>query len=391
MPIKWIWQHEQYGTFPYRADRLEEALSLTAYTRGKLDTLLAMIDASALKVVEADSIIEEIIDSSKIEGEYLRRESVRASVAKAIQAYPDTKHADATRQTDALVELLIDARLNQTPLDIERLHGWHNALFAHSRGEGVRSITIGAFRAYDDMRVKEGPIGAEVTKYLAPPHTLLRPQIETLLAYVRTSTLNPYIKSALVHLWFVSIHPYDDGNGRIARALADYVLANDGHELHKAYSISSAIAAQRDAYYEMLDHTTNLHKNRHFDFTQWIDWHTRTLQKAMEKSIESVRFVIDKTRFWDTHRHDDLKPRQIALLEHFLTPKNHTKPIRAQTYMTLTAAPKTTAARDIKRLLALKCIEPIPELKGRNTAYRLILPQASNRSLKERYEMEKRS
>ena len=387
LPIKWIWEDERYGSFPYNLDRVEDALRDITYTKGQLDVLLSFLDQDTIDTIEVNNIIKEIMDSSKIEGEYLRRESVRASVAKVVQAKSDVKHSDATRQTDALVELLIDSRLNQNTLTVERLHGWHNALFAHGRGEGVKSIEIAKFRTYDNMRVKEGPIGSEVTKYQAAPQKMLQQQIDALLDYIGTSTQNPYVKSAIAHLWFVSIHPYDDGNGRISRAIADYVLSTDSKEMYKAYSISSVIVVQRDAYYEMLDHTTNLHKNRDFNFTHWINWHTQTLQKAMEKSIENIQFIIEKTKFWDKHRMDGLNQRQIEVIEHFITPENYVKPITTKIYMEMTQTPKTTAIRDIKSLVKLGCIENIKALEGRNTAYKLILPKETSMSLKQRYDI----
>jgi len=385
-PIKWIWEDERYGNFPYDLDRVEDALSDITYTKGQLDVLLSFLDQDAIDSIEVNNITKEIMDSSKIEGEYLRRENVRASVAKVVQIKSDVKDSDATRQTDALVELLIDSRLNQKALTVERLHSWHNALFAHGRGEAVKPIEIAKFRTYDDMRVKEGAIGAEETKYLAPPQKMLEQQIDALLDYVTTSTQNPYVKSAIAHLWFVSIHPYDDGNGRISRAIADYVLSNDSNEAYKAYSISSAIVAQRDAYYEMLDYTTNLHKNRDFNFTNWINWHTKTLQQAMEKSIKNIQFIIEKTKFWDKHRMDGLNQRQIEVIEYFITPENYEKPITTKIYMKMIKAPKTTAIRDIKNLLKLGCIENIQGLKGRNISYKLVLPKETSISLKQRYD-----
>jgi len=383
---KWIWEDVDYGTFPYDLDRVSDSLRDIAYIKGQLDLLFSFLDQDTIDSIEVNNITKEIMDSSKIEGEYLLRDSVRDSVAKVVQAGHDTKHDHATRQTDALVELLIDSRLNQEPLSVERLHGWHNALFAHARGEGVKAIEIAKFREYDDMRVKEGAIGAEVTKYLAAPQKMLKVQIDALMEYCNTSTENPYIKSAIVHLWFVSIHPYDDGNGRISRAMADYVLSTDSHEKYKAYSISSAILSQRDAYYEMLDHTTNLHKNRDFNFTHWINWHTKTLQKAMEKSIENIQFIIEKTKFWDRHRADGLNQRQVTVIEHFLTPEKQEKPITTKYYMEMTQAPKTTAIRDMKNLVALKCIEKIKKQEGRNTAYKLVLQKEEHSSLKQRYD-----
>ncbi len=384
--IKWIWEDTRYGNFPYNANRVAEALGNIAYTKGKLDLLMSFLDKDSIDEVEVNNITKEIMDSSKIEGEYLHRESVRDSVAKVVQGNIDIKHDHATRQTDALVELLIDSRLNQEDLTVERLHGWHNALFAHGRGEGVKNINIATFREYDEMRVKEGAIGKEVTKYLAPPYKMMQTQIEALLDYCNKGTDNPYIKSAIVHLWFVSIHPYDDGNGRISRAMADYVLSTDSNEMYKAYSISSSIVSDREGYYEMLDHTTNLYKNRDFNFTHWINWHTHTLQKAMEKSIESIEFIIEKTKFWDIHRSDGLNQRQVKVIENFLTPKSYQKPVSTKIYMEMTESPKTTAVRDIKTLLKLGCIEKIETQAGRNTAYRLVLQKKRQKSLKQRYE-----
>lgn len=386
LPIKWIWQHERYGEFPYDLSRVSDALQKIEYTKGKLDLLFSFLDQDTIDNIEVSNITKEIIDSSKIEGEYLYRDSVRDSVAKAVSAnIRDIKHDHSTRQTDALVDLAIDSRLNQSKLNVERLHSWHNALFAHGRGDGLGHINIAEFRSYDDMRVKAGAIGKEVTKYLAPPREQMLLQIDALLNYCNESKENPYIKSALAHLWFVSIHPYDDGNGRISRAMADHILSINSQEQYKSYSISSAIISKREGYYDMLDNTTNLHKNRDFNFTHWINWHTNMLQEAMEKSIETIEFVVVKSKFWDEHRVDGLNQRQIGVLEHMLTATNHKNLLNTKLYMELTGKPKTTAINDMRKLEQTGCIYKIDGLKGRNTAYRLSLKASSQQSLKQRY------
>ena len=377
---KWIWEHEKYPYFPYDKEKIKEKLRKAEYLRGLLSGILSFANKKDLDEIEIASITDEIINTSQIEGEYLRRESVRDSVAKAINREYTSVEDMSTRHTDNLVELMLDSQRNNEPLSVERLHGWHNALFANTGAyEGVRKINVATFRDYDDMKVVENSFGrgGEVVKYIAPPQHLIEKDIDTIIAYCNTSDEDPYIKSALAHLWFVSIHPYDDGNGRISRAIADYILSRDTQEEHKIYSMSTAIYAKRGEYYNTLDMTTNLHKNRHYDFTLWIEWNIDILISALERSHESILFIIKKTKFWDRCRDVKLTRQHILFLEVFMDglSKDKKNEFTNTDYRKITGASPVTASRHIKKLLEHGCIEKVEGKAKRNASYMLLFDE----------------
>lgn len=373
---KWIWEHGDYPNFPYDKDRIKEKLRKAEYLRGILAGILSFANKKDLDQFEIGSITDEIIGTSHIEGEYLRRESVKDSVANAINnEYTSIKDL-STRHTDNLAELTLDSFRNNEPLSTERLHGWHNAIFANTLGyEGVKKITIGAFRDYDDMKVVENVFGREgkIVKYVAPPHHLIEKDIESLLAYCNTSDEEPYIKCALAHLWFVSIHPYDDGNGRISRAIADYILSSDNQDEYKIYSMADAIYSKRVEYYNTLDMTTNLHKNRHYDFTLWIEWNIDILINALERSHKNILFIIKKTKFWDKYREVKLTKKHIQFLDSFIDglSKRKKNEFSNNDYRGVTEVSSVTASRHIKKMLECGCISMVEGKAKRNASYTL--------------------
>jgi len=377
---KWIWEHGDYPNFPYDKDKIKDKLRKAEYLRGLLAGILSFANKKDLDEIEIASITDEIMNTSQIEGKYLRRESVRDSVAKAINREYTSAEDMSTRHTDDLVELMLDSHRNKEPLSVERLHGWHNAIFANTGGyEGVRKINIAAFRDYDDMKVVENVFGREgqIVKYIAPPHHLIKKDIDAFIAYCNTSDEDPYIKSALAHLWFVSIHPYDDGNGRISRAIADYILSRDTQEEHKIYSMSTAIYARRVEYYNTLDMTTNLYKNRHYDFTLWIEWNIDILISALERSYESILFIIKKTKFWDKYRKVKLTDQQLQFLDAFIDglSKDKKNEFANSDYREITGTSPVTASRHIKKLLEYGCIEKVEGQAKRNASYILLFDE----------------
>ena len=377
---KWIWEHGDYPHFPYNKDKIKEKLRKAEFLRGLLAGILSFANKKDLDEIEIASITDEIVGTSQIEGEYLRRESVRDSVAKAINIEYTSAEDMSTRHTDNLVELMMDSYRNNNPLSVERLHGWHNAIFASTAGhEGVKKINIALFRNYDDMKVVENSFSrrGETVKYVAPPHRLIKKDIDALIAYCNTSDEDPYIKSALAHLWFVSIHPYDDGNGRISRAIADYILSHDTKEEYKIYSMSTAIYARRAAYYDILDMTTNLHKNRHYDFTLWVEWNIDILISALERSHESILFIIKKTKFWDKYREVKFTKQHIQFLDAFIDglSKEKKNAFSNNDYREITGSSPVTASRHIKKLLEYGCIEQIEGKAGRSVSYTLLFDE----------------
>ena len=374
---KWIWEHENYPHFPYDKERIKDKLRRAEYLRGQLSGILFFANKKDLDEIEIASLTDEIIGTSQIEGEYLRRESVRDSVAKAINNEYTSAEDMSTRHTDNLVDLMLDSHRNNKPLSVERLHGWHNALFANTGGyEGIKKIVVGAFRDYDDMKVIEKSFGrgGDIVKYVAPPHHRIEEDINALIEYSNTSDEDPYIKSALAHLWFVSTHPYDDGNGRMSRAIADYILSRDTREEHKIYSMSTAIYAKREEYYNILDQTTNLYKNRHYDFTPWIEWNIDILISALERSHETIMFIVKKTKFWDRYREFKLTDAHIKFLDSFIDDlfEGKKNEFSNADYREITGAIPMTATRHIKKLLEYGCIKQIEGKGGRSASYTLL-------------------
>jgi len=373
---KWIWQHDEYPNFNYDKEQLLDLLTQVAYNRGVLDGVSKLFHSNDIKEIELETLLNEAIHTSEIEGEYLKRESVRASLLKKLNTEFDPDTDTSTHQSDALVDILIDSSVNKTPLTMQRLHGWHNSLFI-SGYSGLNKIKVASFRDHDDMKVVSGSIGHEKVHYVAPPQNNIMAEMANLLEYINNSDENTYIKSALAHLWFVSIHPYDDGNGRIARAITDYILSSGDKATtqFKLYSVSMAINSDRKGYYDILDRTTNLFMNRTFDFTPWLKWHLKILNNAMINANEQIKYLIEKTKFWDKHRDNHLNERQIKVLNKILDAgsENFEGGINTKKYTSIVKKSKATVVRDIQELVSKGCIEQIEGTSGRNTRYRVKL------------------
>lgn len=373
--VKWIWQHKSYPHFKYDKSKLIDLLSQIEYNRGLLDGISKLFNSDDIVKIEIESLTDEAINTSLIEGEFFKRESVRSSFKKKLDRYFDIRNDKySTIATDNLVEILIDSNLNKKDLTIERLHGWHNCLFEHTRYSKLNKIDIAKFRNHSDMEVVSGAIGFEKTHYKAIPFEKIEEDIKSFLEYCNTSNENIYIKAAIAHIWFVIIHPYDDGNGRIARAITDYILShNNPTAQFKLYSISTAIIKDRTAYYDILDKTTNLFLNKDFSITSWIVWHLNILNSAMKEALKNIEYLIQKTKFWDRHRDKALNERQIKVLNKILDigNENFEGGLNTKKYISLTKVSKATAVRDITQLVEFGCIRQIDGTGGRNIRYEI--------------------
>ena len=372
--IKWIWQHKKYPDFAYDTEKLLPLISEIEYLRGILDGYSKLFNQDDIRRIEIDRLTDEAINTSLIEGEVFKRESVRSSLRKRLDREFDARSDTyATVTTDSLVEILIDCSLNKEPLTLERLHGWHNCLFEHQYSK-LHKINVAIFRTNDDMEVVSGAIGYEKVHYLAPPADKIETDIAKLLSYCENSDENIYIKSAIAHLWFVIIHPYEDGNGRVSRAITDFILSQGTtFTQFKLYSISTAINSDRKGYYDILDQTTNLMKNKAFNITSWIQWHLNSLKIAMQSGLRSIEYLVQKTKFWDKYREYALNERQIKVLNKILDmgSENFEGGISTKKYISLTKVSKATAVRDISQLVEFGCIRKIEGSSGRNIRYEL--------------------
>ncbi len=371
--IKWIWQHQDYPNFKYDKTKLTNIISQIDYTIGILDGISKLFSEDDIVNIEIETLTDEAINTSLIEGEVFKRESVQFSFRKKLDKDFDASNDKySTRITDNLVEILIDSNLNKGNLNLDRLHSWHNCLFEHSLYNKLNRIDIAKFRSNSDMKVISGAIGHEKIHYKAVDEEKIDTDIESFLNYCNESDENIYIKSAIAHIWFVIIHPYDDGNGRIARAVTDYILSgNTSSTKFKLYSISTAINSDRKGYYDILDNTTNLFLNRDFDLTPWLEWHLMILNTAIQQSLKNIEYLVQKTKFWNIHRKHALNERQIKVLNKILDigVENFEGVLNTKKYMSITKVSKATAVRDISSLLELGCIEQVEGSAGRNVKY----------------------
>ena len=370
---KWLWEYENYPEFPYQAEAIINIITKTSQNIGKLSTLIEMLDKAKEQNIAVDTLIEEIIATNAIEGEYLNYESVRSSVRKRLDKNFNLGEDSSTHHTDALTSLLIDSNLNHQQLTIQRLHKWHSALFMDGYSSLFKEIERGKFRNYDDMEVVSGAHGREKVHYLALPAKRIEKDIEKLLEYINNSFENIYVKSAKAHLWFVSIHPYDDGNGRIARVIADYILSSDMNLQYKYFSISSAIHLDKKGYYEALQMSQNLLYNPKYDFTSWIVWHTKILKNSVDLGLKKVEVVVQKAKFWNKVTIEKLNSRQIKILNKLLeyTQDEFEGGLSTKKYMSMTKVSKPTAFRDIQELVSFGYLRQVENTAGRNVKYEL--------------------
>lgn len=317
---------------------------------------------AALKV-----LTEETIKSSAIEGVVLDPENVRSSIAKKLGLNVAGLKQHKDRNVEAVVEMMLDATQRfEAPLTKERLFDWHVYLFPQVR-RTTDKFRVGAWR--DDregaMQVISGPVGRPKVHYVAPPADRLDVEMERFLGWFETNEQqDPLLKTAIAHLWFVTIHPFEDGNGRIARTIAEMCLARSDGSAQRFYSMSSRILEERRSYYEILEKT----QSGSLDITDWLRWFLKCLDRAIEHSNEITSSALAKEFFWQElkKKNVSLNPRQKRVLNKLLA--DFDGKLTREKWMKLTKASSRTALRDIDELIELGILEQ--EAGGRSTAYR---------------------
>jgi len=366
---KWLWQHDEYPKFNYIQPILNELILKVSRNTGKLEGAICGLNDKSINSIIIDTSMNEILKSSEIEGEILSRDSVRSSVRKRLDVTFDYVSDSSTRHTDGLVKLLLESGNNNKFLTQEILHSWHSILFPTGYSDGVK-INVATYRC-DEMSMVSNKGYREKVHYLAPSPTRLKEEMNRFLDYVNNSKENPYIKSAIAHIWFVSIHPYDDGNGRLARTITNYVLSKELGLDHKYYSLSTEIRKNRKEYYNTLEKSQNLFYNRDFDFTKWILWHTNMINSAIEASLEQIKVITQKTKFWDKAREYPLNKREIKVLNKLLDKgvENFEGGLSTKKYASMANTSTATAKRDISKLVEYGLIKQVEGSNGRNTRY----------------------
>lgn len=276
--------------------------------------MLAVLGFDVQNTTMLGTLTDDITNSSEIEGVYLNPESVRSSIARRLGIDTDLSVGD-DHYVEGLVDVMLDATANSdSPLTFERLWGWHAALFPTGYSGRFR-ITVGDWRKGDEpMQVISGAMGKEKVHFEAPPSSDVPGEMESFLKWCLTDDADPVIKAAVSHLWVVTIHPFDDGNGRLSRTVADYFLSRSDGPGQRFYSMSAQINRQKKEYYEILEKT----QKGTLDITSWIVWFLNCLEKAIKTSITTVRNVIAKGVFWQRVKEVPLNERQCKILNRLL-------------------------------------------------------------------------
>jgi len=369
---KWIWQHEDFPDFKYDYSEIEPLVYNLIEKSGELKGRMSYLSRNEKDSFSIETSVNEIISTSEIEGVALQRDSVRSSLRKKLNIAFNREEDRSTKDTDSLTELYIDSRSNKEKLSVKRLHHWHQAIFENYESV-LYPVNKGTFRDHDDMQIVSGSIGKEKIHYVAMPSAQISQSIQELIAYCNDSKENFLVKSAVAHLWFEAIHPYDDGNGRIGRALTNYILSKDGGLDNKYYSISSAINQDRKGYYDMLEKTQNLRYNKNLDITKWIVWHTQSIEKSIDISIQNIQIVIDKTKFYDKIRDVKLNEKQEKVVNRLLDAGqgNFEGGLTNKKYRALTKTNAVTASRHLKDLVNKGILNEVEGYGGRSVRYEL--------------------
>ena len=373
---KWIWQQENYPNFTYDSKKLEDLIQKISLEQGYLIALTQTMNKDNIIQRQVEALLNEAINTALIEGEVLNRDSVKASIAKKF-GFNDVDYKKLDENTNNLIEIIIDANTNYNEdLTLERLLGWHNALFPKGYS-GLNKINTASFRGEETMQIVGGYAGNEVVYYEAPPRANLENEMKNFLNWFN-STNESLIKACIAHLWFVIIHPFDDGNGRITRAITDLVLSKiENSTISRLYSMSSAINTNRKAYYKALEYTTGyIQKEDNFlDITYWCEWFLQTLYEALLETKTKLNFIVTKTKFWDKNKNLNLNARQIKVLNFILDIgiENFKGNLSKKKYMSISSSSSTTASRDISELLEIGCIKQVEGTLGRNVSYKIVI------------------
>lgn len=358
----YIYQEKKWPAFTWEATRLNTRLGEVRHRQGKI---LGHMQALGFKLQEEtmlQALTQDVVNSSGIEGEILNPEQVRSSIAKRL-GIDVAGTVKAERYVEGVVEMMLDATQHYDhPLTADRLFGWHAALFPTGRS-GLYKIKVGGWRD-DSMEVTSGPMGREKVHFEAPGADRVPGEMTTFLDWMNgEQDLDPVIKAAVAHFWFVTIHPFDDGNGRIARAIADLQLARADNSKQRFYSMSAQILQERNEYYDILEKSQKGDMN----ITMWLEWFLNCLYRSMEHTEQTINKIITRGKFWETWRDVEFNARQTKMLQALLDDFFGTLSVSKWAKMAKTST--DTALRDIQDLLDKDILER--EGSGRSTRYRL--------------------
>lgn len=343
----YIWQYPEWPSFTWNDSRLISLLSEVRNLEGMIQGMMDGLGFNVQSMTALNVMTEDVLRSNEIEGVILNSDKVRSSIARHLgidtAGLPQPDH-----YTEGVVQIMMDAVTNcNKPLTPERLFNWHAALFPTGRS-GMYPITVGAYRTGGEpMQIVSGAMGKEKVHYEAPPSEVVPDMMTDFLTWINSdnTVIDPVLKAAVAHLWFVAIHPFDDGNGRLTRTITDMQLAKaDGFPL-RFYSMSAEILREKKAYYEILEHTTS----NSTDITEWLEWFLNTMKSSILRAKETVKRVVCKSSFWQRHREIPMNERQVRVVN--MLWDGFTGKLTSSKWAKITKTSQATALRDITDLI----------------------------------------
>ncbi|WP_198672028.1 Fic family protein [Pseudogemmobacter bohemicus] len=367
--MTYIHQQAEWPNFTWAGDGISTTLAAVRHRQGRLVGRMEALGFDLQAEAVLQTLTEDVLKSSEIEGENLDKQQVRSSIARRLGIEIGAL-APVDRDVEGVVEMMLDATQNYiAPLTVERLFAWHAALFPTGRS-GMTRIAVGAWRPPEagPMQVVSGPYGRERVHFEAPEAERLPGEMQAFLDWFeRRDGTDPVIRAAIAHLWFVTIHPFEDGNGRIARAIADMALARSEGSSQRFYSMSAQIRRERGEYYSTLEKT----QKGGLDITSWLYWFLGCLDRAFDGTEEVLRHVLHKARFWETVAGETFNERQRAVINRLLD--GFEGKLTSSKWAKLTKVSSDTALRDITDLVDRGVLEK-EDAGGRSTNYRLVEP-----------------
>lgn len=368
--MTYIHELTEWPRFTWDTQSLANALAAVRHRQGKHLGRMGALGFDLRTEASLTALTNEVVKSSAIEGEILDIDEVRSSIARRL-GLNVAGLSRPGREVEGIVEMMLDATRNfEDPLTPEQLYGWHSALFPTGRS-GLYRITVGAWRTDEagPMQVVSGPMGRKRVHFQAPNAKLLDYEMKKFLDWFnRPSDIDPVIKAAVAHLWFVTIHPFDDGNGRIARAISEKALSRADESKDRFYSMSSSIEAERKEYYIQLEST----QRGSLNITSWLAWFLSCLDRAIDVSDTMLGSVLHKARLWQRINTRPVSGRQRNVINRMLE-HNWQGHLNTSKYAKLAKCSPDTALRDIKELLE-RGILIKNKAGGRSTSYRLTDP-----------------
>lgn len=358
----YIWQRPDWPNFQWDSDKLIAPLAHLSHLHGKLTGQMSMLGFHDKSETQLKALTDELLNSSEIEGITLHADSVRSSIARKLGIDIDG-HFVENHYVEGLVDVMLDATAHSDiPLTDERLLGWHCALFPTGRS-GMYKITIGQWRKGEEpMQVVSGAFGHEKVHYEAPPSNVVPKEMTRFIQWCNDSTQPPFIKAAIAHLWFVTIHPFDDGNGRLGRTLTDMFLARMDNNNTRFYSMSAEINRNKKSYYDILERT----QKGNMDITEWLLWFLDCLEKAILQTNDTVKHTLQKAAYWDRFHHVAINERQRKIINRLWD--GFDGKLTSSKWAKICNCSQDTALRDINDLISKDMLRDSGE-GGRSTNY----------------------